>query len=91
MYIYYRRVCLCHRGNPKNCCTALIEDWITTDNGVTPKSWNKLVEVLSEVDELESATQDIKQCLINEGIVLDGEYLCMEVIKYDQRYVLGCS
>ena len=77
MYIYYRRVCLCHRGNPKNCCTALIEDWITTDNGVTPKSWNKLVEVLSEVDELESATQDIKQCLINKGIVLDGEYLCM--------------
>jgi len=61
-----------HSRDPKACCTALIEDWVTTSNGVKPKTWDKLVEVLSEINELNAATQDVKHSLQMEGIALDG-------------------
>ena len=67
-----------NRGLPRECCTALLEDWIATDNGVKPKTWEKLIEVLSEISSLAMVTKQIKQCLCQEG-VLEGElyiYVC---------------
>ena len=61
-----------NRGQPRKCCTALLEDWITTDNGVKPKTWEKLIEVLSVISSLAMVTKQIKQCLYQEG-VLGGE------------------
>ena len=58
-----------NRGLPGECCTALLEDWITTDNGVKPKTWEKLIEVLSEIGSLAMVTEQIKQCLYQEGIL----------------------
>ena len=73
-----RFMCACNfRGDPKQCCTALIEDWISSNNGVKPKTWDKLIEVLSEINELTSATRDIKDQLQLEGIELNGMFLCM--------------
>ena len=66
-----------HRGDPKQCCTALIEDWISTDNGVKPKTWNKLIEVLSEIDELALATKQIKEALQGEGVPMNGTFLLL--------------
>ena len=61
-----------NRGLPRDCCTELLEDWITTDNGVKPKTWEKLIEVLSEISSLAMVTKEIKQCLHQEG-VLEGD------------------
>ena len=61
-------------GLPRECCTALLEDWATTDNGVKPKTWEKLIEVLSEISSLAMVTKEIKQCLCHEG-VLRGTYI----------------
>ena len=59
-------------GSPRQCCTALLEDWVTSDNGVKPKTWKKLIEVLSEITSLTMVTKQIKQCLHQEGILVEG-------------------
>ena len=56
-----------HHGDPSNCCTELMEDWLTSNQGVSPKSWHKLLSVLKEIGQLSSAANYIEQCLINEG------------------------
>ena len=58
-----------NRGIPRDCCKALLEDWVTTDNGVKPKTWEKLIEVLSEISSLAMVTKQIKQCLYQEGVL----------------------
>ena len=58
-----------NKGLPKDCCIELLEDWITTDNGVKPKTWEKLIEVLSEISSLAMVTKEIKQCLYQEGVI----------------------
>ena len=58
-----------NRGLPRECCTALLEDWICTDNGVKPKTWKKLMEVLSEISSLTMVTKQIKKCLHQEGVL----------------------
>ena len=66
------------RGLPTDCCTALLEDWISTDNGVTPKTWEKFVAVLSEISSLAMVTKQIKECLYKEG-VLGGKFYIINV------------
>ena len=58
-----------NKGLPRECCRALLEDWVTTDNGVKPKTWEKLIEVLSEISSLAMVTKQIKQCLYQEGVL----------------------
>ena len=58
------------RADPYNCCAELMEDWLTSDRGVTPKSWHKLVSVLKEVKGLPtSSVTSIEQCLLKEGLL----------------------
>ena len=58
-----------NRGQPRKCCTELLEDWISTDNGVKPKTWKKLIEVLSEISSLAMVAKQIEQCLYQEGVL----------------------
>ena len=64
-----RSISKANRGLPRECCTALLEDWITTDNGVKPKTWEKFIEVLSEISSLAMVTKQIKRCLYQEGVL----------------------
>ena len=57
------------RGDPYNCCAELMEDWLSSDRGVGPKTWHKLVSVLREVRELSSSVTAIEQCLLQEGLL----------------------
>ena len=57
------------RGDPRQCCKMLLEDWFTSGNGVTPKTWDKLVEVLSDINDIAAATVQIKELLSDEGII----------------------
>jgi len=60
----------CHcRGDPRQCCKMLLEDWFTTKNGVIPKTWEKLVEVLSDISDIAAATVEIKKLLSEEGVI----------------------
>ena len=57
------------RGDPHECCAELMEDWLTSDRGVGPKTWDKLVSVLKEIKELSSSVTTIEQCLLKEGLL----------------------
>jgi len=52
-----------HKGDPRQCCTALFEDWITSSRGISPKNYDKLLKVLDCVPELVGATTEIRKLL----------------------------
>ena len=69
-------------SSPRECCKALLENWVTTDNGAKPKTWNNLIDILSEIEELQPVMDEIKQNLIEEGVTLVGVY------KFSYVYIL---
>ena len=56
--------------DPYNCCAALLEDWLSSDEGVTPKTWCKLLSVLKEIPELSNAAHTIEERLLKEGLLV---------------------
>ena len=72
----------------RECCRELMEDWTTSDNGVQPKTWRKLIDVLSEVDELESVIEDIKQSLKSEGVTFDGMNVVLQCMCTQEVWCL---
>ena len=57
------------RGDPTKCCVELLEDWLSTDNGVKPKTWSKLLSLLKEIRELKNVSLSIEQQLLKEGLI----------------------
>ena len=47
----------------QGCCRELFEDWLTTERGVKPKTWSKLLHQLREVKSLTSVTEAIEENL----------------------------
>ncbi|XP_065900647.1 uncharacterized protein [Dysidea avara] len=61
-------------GHAKDCVRALLEDWISTDNGRKPKTWPMFLQVLNEFGESEgepvvNVTRWVVQCLMQEGVL----------------------
>ena len=52
-------------GNLDKCCEKLFEDWLTTNNGCTPKTWQKVIERIKAVDNLTAAAENISMELGN--------------------------
>ena len=52
-----------HQNNVRGCCQQLFENWLTTANGIKPKTWSVLLTHLKEVDELTIVTEMIKERL----------------------------
>ena len=57
----------CHR-DPLKCCVELLEDWLSSDKGVSPKCWSKLIEVLRQIKSLKSTTEKIVEDLAKAGV-----------------------
>ena len=51
------------RDDPKKCCRYLLEEWISTDQGMTPKNWTTLLSVLKQIKELTSVCNEIEKDL----------------------------
>ena len=51
------------KEDPMKCCIELFSDWITTDNGLAPKTWSTLLETLKEVDQLSGVAEQIEESL----------------------------
>jgi len=68
--IEYRQIIL-QKGHhdPEACCVILLEDWLSSDRGVSPKSWSKLIEVLKEIKSLHGATEKIVSDLLEVGLL----------------------
>ena len=54
-----------HHEDPKKCCKELLKDWLTTKNGMSPKTWSTLLYALGKVNELASVTREIEKDLSN--------------------------
>ena len=59
----------CHH-DPERCCLELLEDWLTSNRGVTPKSWSKLIEVLRGIKDLTATTEKIVEDLTTAGVIV---------------------
>ena len=49
--------------DPRKCCEELLEDWLITNNGTSPKTWITLLGALRNVNELTSVTREIEEDL----------------------------
>ena len=45
----------------KGSCLKLFADWLTTNHGITPKTWQKLIERIKIVDGLQNAAENIEE------------------------------
>jgi len=54
-----------HGGNATKCCRELFVNWLSTDYGVSPKTWSTLLKKLKEIDWLKRATEEIMEDLNN--------------------------
>ena len=52
-----------YREDPKKCCDGLFRDWISTNHGVAPKTWDTLMTRLKEIDQLTASVSDIEKDL----------------------------
>ena len=53
-----------HQNDVKKCCRELFENWLTTENGVKPKTWSKLLSQLRKVEELTASIEVIEEKLV---------------------------
>ena len=49
------------------CCKEVFKTWLSTDKGVSPKTWATLLNKLIEVDELRVAVEEIRQELFKQS------------------------
>ena len=58
------------RDNPQRCCVQLLEDWLSSNRGVSPKSWSKLIEILRKIKILIATTEKIVEDLATVGVIV---------------------
>ena len=52
-------------GKLDQCCKKLFKNWLTTNNGCTPKTWEKVIERIKAIDNLAAAAENISKELGN--------------------------
>ena len=57
-----------HQENPTKCCKELFKNWLTTDNGAKPKTWQTLLDELKEIEEFSGITKEIIKKLIEMNL-----------------------
>ena len=67
--VEYKRIIKerCHH-DPVKCCVELLEDWLSSDRGVSPKSWSRLIEALKGIKNLKATIEKIVQELVEAGV-----------------------
>lgn len=48
-------------NDPENSCLKLFEDWLHTDRGATPKTWDTLIQRIKAVNGLQQAAEKIEK------------------------------
>jgi len=56
-----------YNNDPKNCCRDVFIAWLSTKQGISPKTWSTLLEKLKKI-ELSSAAEEIIEELFQEHI-----------------------
>jgi len=56
--------------DPLKCCVELLEDWLSSNRGISPKSWSTLIKALKGIKSLTATTEKIAKDLAKAGVVL---------------------
>ena len=54
--------------DPMKCCVELLEDWLSSKRGVSPKSWTRLIKALKGIRSLTATTEKIIEDLEKAGV-----------------------
>ena len=57
----------CHH-KAMDCCACLLEDWLVSNRGISPKSWSTLIGALREIKSLTATVEKIVEQLKQQGI-----------------------
>ena len=57
----------CHH-EPLNCCAFLLQDWLMSNRGVSPKSWSTLIGTLRQIKSIAGTVEKIVEDLKQQGI-----------------------
>ena len=52
-----------HKDDPRMCCQELFKDWLSTEHGVSPKTWKKFLDQLKKVSQLTASVEDIMEAM----------------------------
>ena len=52
------------KEEPSKACQYLFANWLSTNHGPTPKTYQTLLEHIKEIDELKAASEEIEKELI---------------------------
>ena len=47
-------------------CMNLFTDWLTTNNGVAPKTWHTLLDHIKDAADLQAAAEKIEEQIMKE-------------------------
>ena len=47
--------------DPAECCDEMLRTWLSTSNGVGPKTWSTLIFTLTDIKDLEEVAKQIEQ------------------------------
>ena len=50
-----------HPNDPERSCVKMFDHWLSTDEGVKPKTWNGLLKTLKEIKQLAAVTEQIEK------------------------------
>ena len=50
-----------HPNDPEESCTEVFVYWLTSDEGISPKTWGILLKALKEIKKLTAATEQIEK------------------------------
>ena len=48
-------------NNPEKCCKEVFIHWLTSKEGIRPKTWKVLLQTLKEITELTAVTEQIEK------------------------------
>ena len=51
--------------NPVKCCDDLLRNWLSTSNGVGPKTWSTLIVTLREIRDLKEVAKQVERHIID--------------------------
>ena len=52
-----------YSNDPETCCKEVFVHWLTSDEGISPKTWGVLIKALKEIKKLTAATEQIEKAL----------------------------
>ena len=72
-------------------CCKLFEDWLTTGQGCTPKTWQTLLQRIKQVDDLTAAVEETEKelsnyCKENGRVLLSFTMLTIQYLHGEDPY-----